>query len=548
MTARPNYKSILELTETYAGQALRVQVLEETDPEYGGFRCPEKLVCEPWAVANILSTLTQLYVNSDSQYHYKQDFLNRMELATKFLLRSQHQDGTVSGYFCEPTISLPNTAVSMLALLRTYKWLIKDSTINNDIVNQIKSFLNKSVSGLQNETILKNHHQFIIAEAFLEYDRLFDDPGVKREASSYIRDGIEISYDGLYPDRSPASNMIVNSAILNFAERLGQLDLLDFVRRNLNFLLYTFRSNGEVATEFADGTSENGLPSGYAVWKKMSIVDQNGLYATAGDLTLRTYLSRFDNGIIRPHLNHPNPNFHIGNNSRLFATSSIGQILETELELNNDWINRLPMDNQYEKFYQKSNVAFIRFDKTSTTIMGNQNNFFSLHNGSIALDSISISSVYQGFHHISVTGLAIDRNTYLMESETIQCVFRPKSKKREVVALNLRIFIEIDRIQDGFELNFTTEGWDGIPLIIEFGLRKVGTLFVGDHKWDLSKTDAVFLSEESAVIENNTDQIKIEGGGKTVHKIFQTKSNNRVARLFLTPMTPYEGLIRITTQ
>ena len=547
MTTRANYQSILDLAEIYAGWVLHSQVLGEANSDSGGFRCPEKLVCEPWAAANILSILAQLYVNSDSQYHYEEDLFGRMELTIKFLLRSQNQDGTVRGFYCEPEISLPNTAVSMLALLRTYKWLVRDPTVNKDFSDQVKDFLDKAVNGVQNEPVLLNHHQFLIAEALLEYDYLFDDPEINRKARSYIQDGIEISDDGLYPDRSSTSNMIVNAAILSFAERLGQLDLLDFVRRNLNFLLYTFRSNGEVATGFSEAGFENGLPSGYAVWKKMSIVDQNGLYATAGDLTLNAYLSRFDNGIIRPYLNHPNPNFQIGNNSRLFVTSDIGQFLETELEIDNDWINRLPMNNQYEKFYQKSNIAFIRSGKTSTTIIGNQSNFFSLHNHSIAIDSMSMSSVYQGFRHVLMTGLAIDRKTYLAESETIQCVFRPKSKRREVVALNLRIFMEIDRIKDGFELNFTTEGWVGIPLIIELGIRKIGTLFVGDCNWDLRETDTVFLSEELAIIENDKDRIQIEGG-RMEHRIFQVKNDSKVARLILAPITPYEGTVRITVQ
>ena len=547
MTTRANYKSILDLAEIYAGCVLHSQVLGEANSDSGGFRCPEKLVCEPWAAANILSILAQLYVNSDSQYHYEEDLFGRMELTIKFLLRSQNQDGTVRGFYCEPEISLPNTAVSMLALLRTYKWLVRDPTVNKDFSDQVKDFLDKAVNGVQNEPVLLNHHQFLIAEALLEYDYLFDDPEINRKARSYIQDGIEISDDGLYPDRSSTSNMIVNAAILSFAERLGQLDLLDFVRRNLNFLLYTFRSNGEVATGFSEVGFENGLPSGYAVWKKMSIVDQNGLYATAGDLTLNAYLSRFDNGIIRPYLNHPNPNFQIGNNSRLFVTSNIGQFLETELEIDNDWIHRLPMNNQYERFYQKSNIAFIRSGKTSTTIIGNQSNFFSLHNHSIAIDSMSMSSVYQGFRHVLMTGLAIDRKTYLAESETIQCVFRPKSKRREVVALNLRIFMEIDRIKDGFELNFTTEGWVGIPLIIELGIRKIGTLFVGDCNWDLRETDTVFLSEELAIIENDKDRIQIEGG-RMEHKIFQVKNDSKVARLILAPITPYEGTVRITVQ
>ena len=199
MTTRANYKSILDLTEIYAGCVLHSQVLEEANSDSGGFRCPEKLVCEPWATANILSILAQLYVNSDSQYHYEEDLFGRMELTIKFLLRSQNQDGTVRGFYCEPEISLPSTAVSMLALLRTYKWLVRDPTVNNDFSDQVKDFLDKAVNGVQNEPVLLNHHQFLIAEALLEYDYLFDDPEINRKAmndqASQEMDAMKLAQD-----------------------------------------------------------------------------------------------------------------------------------------------------------------------------------------------------------------------------------------------------------------------------------------------------------------------------------------------------------------
>ena len=66
MTTRTNYKSILALTEIYAGRALYSQVLEKTDWDYGGFRCPEKLVCEPWA-ARLDRNACSLLSNPGSQ-------------------------------------------------------------------------------------------------------------------------------------------------------------------------------------------------------------------------------------------------------------------------------------------------------------------------------------------------------------------------------------------------------------------------------------------------------------------------------------------------
>ena len=76
---------------------------------------------------------------------------------------------------------------------------------------------------------------------------------------------------------------------------------------------------------------------------------------------------------------------------------------------------------------------------------------------------------------------------------------------------------------------------------------------------DVAQTDAIRITvvadpdrlllerELLAIIENNKDRIKIEGG-KVEHKIFQAKSNSNFARLFLAPITPYEGGIRITAQ
>ena len=125
--------------------------------------------------------------------------------------------------------------------------------------------------------------------------------------------------------------------LFSLAEKLNRPALLEYVRRSLNFRLYTFHPNGEIATEFSDHKGrENGLPTGYSVWKNMSIIDRNGYYATAADLTLSTYLRRIGNGLIRPNLNHPNRYFKGGGVSRFSMTADIGELLASESERNND--------------------------------------------------------------------------------------------------------------------------------------------------------------------------------------------------------------------
>ena len=115
--------------------------------------------------------------------------------------------------------------------------------------------------------------------------------------------------------------------------------------------------------------------------------------------------------------------------------------------------------------------------------------------------------------------------------------------------LNLRIFTEIEPISDGLELRVVTEGEARIPLQLEFGLRKQGSLYIGEMEHDLSQTDVIFLGKEPARIVNGEDEIEINGG-VNLHGIYSFDDdwtmNHETARLLITPITPYEGVIRIT--
>ena len=64
MTTRIHYETVLAAAEAFAAQALRLQVLDPSDRNYGGFRCPEHWVCEPLTAASTLASLAVLYMTS----------------------------------------------------------------------------------------------------------------------------------------------------------------------------------------------------------------------------------------------------------------------------------------------------------------------------------------------------------------------------------------------------------------------------------------------------------------------------------------------------
>ena len=343
MTTRIHYETVLAAVEAFAAQALRLQVLDPSDRNYGGFRCPEHLICEPLAAANTLGSLAVLYMTPDSLYYRNSELANRLHLAMRFLNHSQRADGTIDGYTRGEIHATPTVAEAAHALFRAYRWLAREEQ-HQALLQAIEAFLRNAVGAIKNKPVFTSHDCWVAAAALVEFDKQFGDSAASGRAESYLQEGININSEGVYDDRSPIYSMQSNAMLASLAEKLNRPALLEYVRRSLNFLLYTLHPSGEIVTEFSDYKGkENGLPTGYSVWKNMSIIDHNGYYATAADLTLSTYLRRIDNGLIRPNVNNPNRNFKGEGVSRFFMTADIGELLSIESERNNDWITRIPL-------------------------------------------------------------------------------------------------------------------------------------------------------------------------------------------------------------
>lgn len=549
MTVRIHYENVLAVVEAFAAQALRLQIVDPSERDYGGFRCPEHWVCEPLATANTLASLAVLYTIPDSQYYRSSELSDRLHLAMRFLTHTQRADGTIDGYARGEIRATPTMAETAHALFRAYRSLARENQ-HQALLQRIEGVLRKGLEAIKNKPVFTLHDCWVAADALVEFDKLFADSAALGRAESYLQEGININNEGIYDHRSALYSMQSNAMLFSLAEKLNRPALLEYVRRSLNFLLYTFHPDGEIATEFSDHKGgENGLPTGYSVWKNMSIIDHNGYYATAADLTLATYLRRLDNGLIRPNINHPNPHFKQEGVSRFAMTADIGELLAVESERNNDSIDRLPLPRQYEERYTQSNIARIRKDQLSLTIIGDKETLFALRNGEAIIDGFRIKYIYHGFRDYEPTGLTVDGKRYLTQNQVIQYVYKPTSTRREVIPLNLRISTAIEPMSNGLELRVTTEGESRIPLQLEFGLRRAGSLYIGETVHDLSEIDVIFLDKEPARIVSGTNEIEINGG-ITAHRIQSFDDdwtmNQDTARLLITPTTPYEGVIRLT--
>ena len=549
MQAR-RYKAIMEAAESFVKNALAAQVLDELDPDYGGFQCPDLYVCEPWIAANTFTTMTVLFFNQDSQYYRSSELFQRMKLALQFITRSQYEDGTIDAHFSGEMRAASNVAFAMNSLIKAYKLFHREAS-NSETSNLLESFLRKGIEALKSKPVLAANQRWVAASILVEFDKLFLDHSAVAKADDYLSDSIDINHDGLYSDRSPALGMISNEMLLNIAKKLNKPYLMEHVRRNLNFSLYNFCSDGEVITEYSlRQESESGMAQGYGVWKEMSIVDHNGYYASAGDMALDVFLRNMRDGYVHYHTNSTSP-FRQKGFSRFFATSSIGELLLVEDEFNNDAIHRLPLPDNYKRVFSDSNIVRIKNSRMNATIMGNNIILLALRNGQVIIDGFRINYTYYGHREFLPRKLEVAARSYILRDWFNQWQSGPTRGRIEPIDVDLQILTEFTPGEDGIDIDISATGQKGVPLQLEFSIRKQGTLIMNGVEYDLNTTNQIFMDGENAVIKAGDHRVRISGG-VVQHRIYShddcRAKSPCVTRLLMTPLTPFMGKIQIMCQ
>ena len=549
MQAR-RYKAIMNAAEGFLENALAAQVLDESNSDYGGFRCPDLFVCEPLAAANVFTTMTVLFFNQDSHYYRSSELFQRMKLALQFIIRSQYEDGTMDLYFSGEMRAASNTAFAMNSLIKSYKLFHREAS-NGETLSLLEEFLRNGVAALKTRPVLAANQRWVAASVLVELDKLFLDHSAVIKADDYLSDSIDINHDGLYSEKSPTHGMISNAMLLNVAKKLNRPYLIEHVRRNLNFSLYNFCDNGEVITEYSlRPESETGMPQGYGVWKEMSIVDHNGYYASAGDMVLEIFLRNMRDGYVHHHINSSYLDFKQEGSSRLFATSSIGELLLLEDEFNNNAIHRLPLPSRYQRTFADSDIVRIKNSKMSATIMGNNKILLALHNGRAIIDGLRIKYSYYGHQDFLPKKLEVAARSYILRDWFSQWKAGPTRERIQPIEVDLNILTEFTPGENSLDIDISATGQKGVPLQLEFGIRKQGTLAIRGHEYDLSTTDLIFMDGD-AMLKIGDDQITISGG-VVQHKIHTSDDNWTIApyitRLMVTPLTPFKGRIQIACE
>lgn len=401
------FEKLVELNDKWAQDGMDNQVLDEGSRFYGGIADPNNGIAWPshGGTPTVMALWAAALIHEGSRFHRDPELLRRLELSTKFMLRFQHMDGTISPPWTNMH-SPPDTAFVVGGLSQVHELLTsQDWEALRLVTADIRTFLERTIPALLTGGCHTPNHRWVLTAALGFMYKLTGRPELKARAGQWLAEGIDCTEDGEWTERSNGIYNAVSDIVLIYAaETLGRPDLLEPVRRNLRMMIYMVHPDGEVVTDYSgrqDFGSKYDISSYFLAAKLMAHREQDPQFEALAELAGEA-------------LKHPG---WLPNNAL------IGLLRYSELRTGA--VAAEPLPDRYEvvvngvfprdrylggmeaaghggRIYHNrlhpdfgAPVARLRRGATSATVITETNSFFALRHGSTRLLAVQVATSFE---------------------------------------------------------------------------------------------------------------------------------------------------------
>lgn len=402
------YDKLVLMNDEFAQAAMEDQVLDPTSRFYGGVIEPASGIAWPshGGTPKDMAIWACALVNGDSRFYHEDALLERLELAAQFMLRSQHEDGSISPPWTN-LHSPPDTAFVVSGLAQVYK-LIEAHAVEYPRVRKaatdIRLFLERTIPVLLTGGCHTPNHRWVLCSALGFMHKLTGRPELKERAEAWLAEGIDCTEDGEWTERSNGIYNTVSDIVLVYAaEQLERPELLEPVRRNLRMMAYLIHPGGDVVTDYS-GRQDFGSPfdlSGYFLAAKwLAHRDKDPLFEAIAELAGRSlsHPGGLPNqallGLLRdPELRKPavQPG-RLPDSYRVVINGGFPRELYLSGLEAAGHHGRICHSKLHPDF--GAPIARYRRGETSATVMTAANSFFALRHGQVRLLAVQLASAF----------------------------------------------------------------------------------------------------------------------------------------------------------
>ncbi|MCK4416534.1 MAG: hypothetical protein KAV99_00010 [Candidatus Latescibacteria bacterium] len=545
------YQNLVPLLDAQVAIILPRQVLDRARPDCGAFINPGEGI----AGSDCLSTVTSLgfaYLLKDSRHYQSREVLDRILLAAEYVRTARRPSGRVdlivTNFDCAPTTAFVVQAIAPV-VKAARKAEAEGDKGGGEMAEVLGEFIRTAAPGMASGGFHTPNHRWVLVSALSQALELFPELDVLDTIEAYLAETIDINADGEYSERSTGVyNAVCNRSLRLAAAALGRPELLEPVRRNLDFSYYLLHADGTVVTSISRRHDRgkrivpvNLADSYYALGRQ----DKNGFYVTVAD-----WLFDLSNGglpwTLQPFVEHP--------------------------EWRVDELERTPLPERYSKVYPASGLWRVRQGALSATAAAGITAPFSLHYGQAQLTAVKLSSTYFAtgqfigedfraqdgrvrMHHygknLHYKEKDYDRPVYwlpLAEKVDAANWQEVRGRRETFTLLPLEVDLEIQEVERGFDLHITTSGGlDNIPFQIECVFAPGGEFEFDSGVVQGTAGNTAFLKVGYATYRVGTDAISV-GPGALAHRMWHMRNSEpspESFRMLITLVTPVDRVLEI---
>ncbi len=537
----------VRLGEEEAKRILKTQIVDPDDGEYGGFPAPDLMLVDGLAVPGYGQLLTRLWKQPKSRYHESGQVVRRIIMALDFFEnRAQHPDGSLDGTGTGDMHSAPHAAFATLSLADLLLlWDGVDTPEAEEVRARIRRCIVKASPCLRGGRLFTHNHRWVACAAMAVINDIEPDQRLVDAINGYLLgDGIDQDADGFYSEYAAGYGMLTNRCLMKIADLMDRQHLLEHVRRNLDLLIWLRHANGEVACEFSYRDNDTGAVGSPEVFVEMARRDGRGDYLQMAEDIVALALG--EDGL--------RPLSKIGPNALL-----------TLAELPHPGVAPEPLPDTFRKVFVRDQIVRVRRGSFSATVMGrpwnpecpfwgkpSNCNFLALRNGGAVIDGTRIIFKYYGEKDVGIPegGLKVEGDTAWFQHDFTSWFDGPVLWRMRELSPDFHLRVAVREVDDGIELRTKAWGTPKVLVQLEFAVRPEGNIIIDGSKLPLKAGGRHFARRGPVRIVNGADALEITGDLVVQHRVAGGDRfiNRRASTsLYVTPRTPYEGVITIRT-
>ena len=537
------------------------QVTDPAASDYGAFRTEHYGYTDGSLASHAADVVGAAYafLVPSSPLEDDAELRDRLLLALKFQKEQQRQNGLID-LTATNWASPPDTAFVVQAFCPLLDAVRRKVLEGHDeiepIASSLASFVTRAAEGIIGRGFHTPNHRWVICSALGQSLAYLDPPlrsRAKMYAQSLLAETLDVDEDGNFSERSTGLyNAIVCRSLVFIADHLERPDLLDAVRKILDFTLQLLHDDASLVTSMSTRVDRKRyvVPVGMAdIYFDMAQRDGNGVWGRAADIFVQRATSakwlaassRFAQDQRHLWLLHP------------FLKSPLYR---------EEALRREPLPDQFRTYLPSTKLWRVKRGSVSATAAANTPVPFSLQYGPVGLE-VKLHSTYFGLHDITfgvaevtergirLTHRSKRRPGYslpLNRPVQISSVDEWRQLERDRWELpSFELELVIREAEGGFDLHLTScGGLDGVGFQIECALQPAGV-------WETASHLTLAHGGQSSILRSGYGVYSIEGyavklgPGRCAHRTFQIYGSEPQDgfRVLLTYKSPLEQALRV---